>query len=90
MNAVSVALAVAALGLSMTTAYAAPRNPDGALLPVEHGMRDDAHSSVVRSGQIHHAAAPIAEGRQAAPIASSGISPADQWVIDHNRPRDHR
>ncbi len=110
MNAASFALVAAAIGLSVSTAYAGPRNPNAALVPVEEATRVSSgalaphsaewmasnkaaitgRSSVIRGDEVYRTASPVIEERQAAPLASSGTTSAEQWVIDRNRPRPQR
>jgi hypothetical protein len=79
MNVVS--FAVGTIGPSVTSAYAG----NARLIPPEPMIISS--SSVVQGDALHRNAAPVVEGRQSAPVASSLVSPTEQFLIDRNRNR---
>jgi hypothetical protein len=74
MKFTSLALAAAALGASLSTASADAYWKAGDVLPI---------------AQMQQTAAPVVEGRQAAPVAAEAafrLTDAERHVIEQNRP----
>jgi len=77
MKTLSLSLAALALGASLSTAFADQPSPEGRLVPVAEATRVGT--------------APVIEGRQATPVAtsaSSALTSADRFVIDRNQPEN--